>query len=230
MTVIRAVVFDLDGTLVEFRIDYQSVRKQAIDVINGIDEVPKGLVSSEISIFRMLDRISIYLDGKGNAETIIGNLRKELSRIADRYEISAAQATKMIPDAKEVLQEMRARGFKLGLFTTSGMQAMNHVLQRFELREYFDACIPRDDAPKVKPNPLHLNRVLQILGTTVSESLVVGDTILDIECAKAAGARSIGVLCGVHNLNQLKAAGANYIVNTLSELQPLIMRINGEKV
>jgi HAD superfamily hydrolase (TIGR01509 family) len=226
---IRAVVFDLDGTLVEFRMDYQSVRKEAIEIINRIDEVPEGFVSSEISIFRMLDKISAYLNGKSNAETIIHNLRRKLSKLADRYEMSAAQATKLIPDAKGVLQEIRAKGFKIGLFTTSGREAMNHVLERFELRDYFDVCIPRDDAPKVKPNPLHLSRVLEILGTRASEALVVGDTTLDIECAKAAGAKSVGVLCGVHNQNQLKAAGADYIIKMLNELPSLIMKINCER-
>jgi len=227
LTGINAVVFDLDGTLIEFRIDYQSIRQEAIEAIDQIKEIPMEIISSEISIFGMLNRISAYLDGRENAEAITENLRSRLSRIANKYEVSAAQTTKMIPGASQALKEIRVQGLKLGLFTTSGKEAMDHALRRFDLEKYFDACVPRDDAPKVKPDPSHLNLVLKILGTSPNQALVVGDTTLDITCAKAAGVRSIGVLTGVHKQNQLEAAGANYVINTLNELPPLVLKMGG---
>jgi len=227
LTGINTVVFDLDGTLIEFRIDYQSIRQEAIEAIDQIKEIPMEIISSEISIFGMLNRISAYLDGRENAEAITENLRSRLSRIANKYEVSAAQTTKMIPGASQALKEIRVQGLKLGLFTTSGKEAMDHALRRFDLEKYFDACVPRDDAPKVKPDSSHLNLVLKILGTSPNQALVVGDTTLDITCAKAAGVRSIGVLTGVHKQNQLEAAGANYVINTLNELPPLVLKMGG---
>ncbi len=226
MTGIQSVVFDLDGTLVEFRLDYAPIRREAIELIDHVDEIPKGMVSSEISIFGMLDKISMYLNGKEDSEIVIKNLRNELSKIADKYEMNAAQTTKMIPGAKETLQEIRSHQFKIGLFTTSGKAAMNHILERFDMQRFFDACVARDDAPKVKPNPSHLNYVLEILGSAPGQALVVGDTTLDIQCAKAAGVRSVGVLTGVHKLHQLEDAGANYVIKTLQELPPLILKMN----
>jgi len=229
MTGIAALVFDLDGTLVEFRIDYDAVRREALEALSQIEGLPEDIRSSRTGIFGILDKVSQYLEGKANSETITEDLRTRFSKIADRYELSAARTTEMIPGARDSLEEIRSQGYKMGLFTTSGREAMNHILQRFHLERYFEACVSREDAPKVKPHPLHLNRVLEILGVTPNEALVVGDSSYDAVCAKAAGVRSVGVLSGVHKLSQLQSAGADYVINRLGELPQLIHRINDEK-
>ena len=230
MTGVNAIIFDLDGTLVEFRMDYTSLRKEAIETIESIYGIPRHIVSTEISVFGMLEKVSRHLDGANGSHVIVEDLRRQLSSMASKYEISAAKTTKLIPDAENVLREMRSNGFKMGLFTTGAKDAMNHVLQRFDLAKYFDVCAARDDAPKVKPDPSHLNLVLNLLKTPPSQALVVGDTTLDVECAKAAGVRSAGVLTGVHKSDQLRAAGATYILDTLRDLPQLVRMIDAEPV
>jgi len=227
---VNAIVFDLDGTLVEFRMDYTSLRREAVETIESIYGIPTHVISTEISIFGMLEKVSRHLDSVNGSHAIVADLRRQLSSMASKYEIDAAKTTQLITAARNVLREMHSNGFKMGLFTTGAKDAMNHVLQRFDLAKYFDVCVARDDAPKVKPDPSHLNLVLSLLKTPPGQALVVGDTTLDVECAKAAGVRSIGVLTGVHKSDQLRAAGATYILNTLRELPQLVRTINAEPV
>jgi len=78
-------------------------------------------------------------------------------------------------------------------------------------------------------NPSHLNLVLDMLEVRPSRALVVGDTTLDVLCARAAGVRSVGVLTGVHKRDQLESVGVDYI-NRLDELPRLIQKIDGEEL
>ena len=101
---VNAIVFDLDGTLVEFRMDYTSLRKEAIETIESIYGIPTHVISNEISVFGMLEKVSRHLDSANGSHAIVADLRRQLSSMASKYEIDAAKTTKLIPDAENVLR------------------------------------------------------------------------------------------------------------------------------
>ncbi|MCK4284018.1 MAG: HAD family hydrolase, partial [Candidatus Brocadiae bacterium] len=89
--------------------------------------------------------------------------------------------------AKEVLQELGRRGFKVALLTRNSAQSVRIVLKRFGLR--FDCWVSREHA-EPKPSPVPVLRIADELALAPEELLVVGDYVFDVQAGHAAGARA----------------------------------------
>jgi HAD superfamily hydrolase (TIGR01509 family) len=226
---IKAVILDLDGTLVEFKIDYLRARRDSIKALKEFDFLPNSLFSTDESIFSMCDKASAYLIKKGESQATLKKVKEAVMKIADKYEMEAVRKTRLLPKARETLEELRGRGLKLALFTTDGEKAMNHVLKKFKIKSYFECCASRETVSRVKPHPEHVEALFTLLNVKPDEAAVVGDSALDMLSAKSAGSIAIGVLTGIADLQQLKQAGADYIIATISELPDLLANLTAER-
>ena len=98
---------------------------------------------------------------------------------------------KLFPGMKELLKSLKEGGYKLGLVTSRLTGTTMQGLEKYEIKEYFDAVVTADDTEKHKPNPEPVNITLKRLDAKPEESIMVGDTIFDILCAKNAGVKSV---------------------------------------
>ena len=219
---IRALVFDLDGTIVRFSIDYRAARA---DVVRALVKMglPSSLFSVNESTFRNLERAELYVRSNGGGEEDVRRIRSLVYSIADKYELEAAKTTDLLPGVLDTLEVLRGMGLKMGIFTIAGRLSVNRVLERFQLRRFFSVVVTRDDADAIKPDPAHLRAALRGLGVDAEDVLVVGDTTWDVRCAKAAGAKAVGVTTGLSTREELLNAGADYVIDSITEL-PLIIR------
>jgi len=80
---------------------------------------------------------------------------------------------------------------KLGLMTRSCREYAEKILERFNLRKYFDVIIARDDVENPKPDPSHAIKLLKLLNVSADEALFIGDHWSDAECAKRSGLRFV---------------------------------------
>jgi phosphoglycolate phosphatase len=87
-----------------------------------------------------------------------------------------------------------------------------------DVRDYSDAVVTRDDTPRVKPDPEHIRIVLRRLGQDPFRSAMVGDHPMDISVGKEVGAFAIGVLTGYSSADDLRGAGADLIIESVSEI------------
>lgn len=221
MRSLKAVVTDLDGTLMQFTLDYLALRAKVRELLT-LRGLSNSLISSKDNMFQMLDKATVYLRNKGRDETEVQTLHNVVFALADQYELNAAQQTSLIPGAKETLQALREMHLKLGLFTTGGIKSTLYVLSKFNLSRFFDVIATRETVPKVKPNPAHLFTVINSLNVAPKEVLVVGDSESDVHCAKASETLAVGVGTGFSSLENLRRTGADYVIPSIFDLPSLI--------
>jgi HAD superfamily hydrolase (TIGR01549 family) len=222
---IKAVVFDLDGTLVGFNLDYRSLRAEVRGYL-AKQGVPALVLSLQENIFEMLKKAELFLRNTRKPTTTIEKLRGEVLSIAEKYELDAAMSTGLLSGALETLKTLKRMGLKLGICTTDSEKAATYILQRFRIADFFDAVVTRDKVKQVKPHPEHLQAVLDALGVKPEESMVVGDSVMDMQCAQELKAIAVGLPTGISTKQQLTQQGANYIVTSITDVPVLIERIN----
>lgn len=222
---VKAVIFDLDGTLVDFNIDYKAVRAEVRNFL-ARQGFPQSLFSLNESIFQMLKKAEIYLRNNGASEKRINGLRKEVFRIAEKHELDAAHTTILLPGAIETLKTIHKMQLKMGISTINSRKCTRYVLERFGIARFFNAVVTRDDVPEVKPNPVHVEAVLKSLGVNSRDTLMVGDWIGDLEAARELNLITVGLPTGFATAKELIEAGANYIITSLIDLPALIQQIN----
>ena len=221
---VRAVVFDLDGTLIHFDIDYTALKEEVLRALGRLG-IPTSSLSPEDTLTTILDKVECYIRASGLGNEFKKEVWAEVFRTAERFEAASVNSAKPMPGATDVLAALKERGLKIGLLTHNSSVIAVNVLERFGLKRFFDAMLARDFVEDVKPNPDHLSGVLRELGVKPDETVVVGDTVFDIRCAKELGAIAVGITTGRSLKEELEAAGADFIINSLSELLPLISRL-----
>jgi HAD superfamily hydrolase (TIGR01549 family) len=174
----------------------------------------------------MLKKTEIYVKNSGKSAEAMEEIRKEALGIAEKYELEAARNTSLLPGANETLKALKQMGLKIGLFTLSGDKSARYILQRFKLGEFFGVTVPRNRVNFVKPNPEHLEMALKVLGVVSEETVVVGDSEVDMESARELKAIAVGLPTGTATTEQLTVHGANYIITSITDLPVLIDKIN----
>jgi phosphoglycolate phosphatase len=222
---IRAVVFDLDGTIASFNIDYRAVRADVRSFLIKAG-LPASVLSINESIFEMLKKAKIFMKNNGKSEKEFTNLRNKALEIAEKYELEAAKTTSLLPGVLETLKALKERNLKLGLCTVNGEKSTGYILKRFGITEYFDAVIPRNSVKYVKPHTEHLEAVLNALKVSPEEAVVVGDSVIDMKCAKELKAIAVAIPTGTSQPKELITSGANYLITTITDLPTLIEHIN----
>jgi HAD superfamily hydrolase (TIGR01549 family) len=222
---IKGVVFDLDGTIVAFNLDFKMLRADVRGYLlkNG---VPASVITVNENIFEMLKKTEIFFKNQGKSSNAIQRISKEALSLAEKYELDAATRTSMLPGAFDTLKVLKQMGLKIGLFTISSEKAMDYLLKRFNLTDVFNATVPREKVNYVKPHPEHLETVLKVLGISAAETVVIGDSISDMQGAKEHQAIAVGLPTGVSTVEQLTQHGAHYIISSITDLPILIGKLN----
>ena len=222
---VKAVIFDLDGTIASFNLDYKSLRGEVRSYLLRVG-VPTSVLSVKDNVFDMLEKTRIYMKNNRKIDKAMEEIRNEALAIAEKYELEAAANTDILPGAYETLKALKHLDLKIGLFTLNSGKAANHILQRFKLSSYFSVMVPRNKVNFVKPNPEHLETALKVLGVSPEETVVVGDGEVDMESAKELKAIAVGLSAMGSKTDKLIDRGANYIITSISDLPILLQKIN----
>jgi pyrophosphatase PpaX len=131
-----------------------------------------------------------------------------------------------MPGVVNTLQVLKTMGLKIGLCTINSAKSVNRILERFGISSMFDVTVSRNQVRHVKPDPEQLEAALKALGVFSEETVVVGDSRVDMQSAKALGAVAVGLPTGVSTLEQLIASDADYVVTSMADLPKLIKQLN----
>jgi HAD superfamily hydrolase (TIGR01509 family) len=222
---IQAVLFDLDGTIASFNLDYKALRGDVREYLMQVGIPASQLVVNE-SIFEMMKKAEVYL--KKNSKTGVSFLkaRTYILGIAEKYELEAAQTTNLLPGALDALKELKRMNLKVGLCTTSSEKAANYILNRFKIKENFQVIIPRNKVKHVKPDTEQFELALKTLEVKAGAAVIVGDSTVDMQSAKELKSVAVGLSTGYSTIKELTAHGANYLITSLSDLPTLIKKLN----
>jgi len=124
---------------------------------------------------------------------------------------------KIVAGAAKALRALDGR-YRLGIVTTRGQRDAETFLVQYQLADLFEVVVTRESTPRIKPHPQPVQHATKMMGISPEHCVMVGDTKVDIEAAKKAGARAIGVLCGFGERDELEASGADLIINSIAEL------------
>jgi len=135
---IKAVVFDLDGTLAEFNLDYKTVRAEVMQFLTN-EGLPASIFSINESIFEMLKKAKVYMRNNGRKEREFSTIQKHVLSMAGKHEIKAARETSLLPGVFEILKTLKKMNLKLAIFTINSEKSTDHILDNFCLRQ---RCCP----------------------------------------------------------------------------------------
>jgi len=222
---VKAVIFDLDGTIASFNLDYKTARAEVKSFLVKRG-VPASALSVKESVFEMLRKTEIFARNSGKPPKFLEEVRGESLEMTEKYELEAAACTSLMPGALETLKALRQMNLKIGLCTINSYKAVNYILNRFGIADLFDVTVPRNKVNNFKPHPEHIKAALKVLGASIKDTVIVGDSTVDIQSAKELKAVAVGLPTGVSTIEQLIRNGANYIVTSITDLPPLIEKIN----
>jgi HAD superfamily hydrolase (TIGR01549 family) len=222
---IKAVVFDLDGTIASFNLDYMIVRADVRGFLikNG---VPGSILSTSESIFEMLKKAEVSLRNNGKSQKAVDEVRHKALAIAEKYELEAAKTTDLTAGVVETLRFLKKMGLKIGLCTINSQKSTDYILKRFGIIGFFDAVISRNKVRHVKPSGEHLETTLEALEVNPREAILVGDGITDMQCARELKVFAVGLPTGIASKRQLIVSGANYLITSITDLPTLIRWFN----
>src|SRR5271170_232045 len=123
----------------------------------------------------------------------------------------------LLPGARTVVDRL-VRTFRLGLVTSGSRARVKQQLREFEFTKYFSARVCSEDSPRRKPDPAPLQIALRLLHAEPEECVYVGDAAEDIEMARCAGVRAIGVLGPFPTAARIRAAKPDLLLNSIREL------------
>lgn len=195
---IKAVIFDLDGTLTEPVLDFNQIR----------EEIGLNTASADI------------LSAIGAMDTA---QRCQAQAILQRHEQHAAHHSRLNDGVTELLAELRERKLPIGLLTRNTRANTMFVARRHGLD--FDGVVDRDDGP-VKPDGYGVLKLCQQFGAVPAETIVVGDFVHDLLSARNAGA--IPVLLKTHPQAEKFEKHADYVISQIGELINLIEKLEKE--
>lgn len=210
---VKAVVFDLDGTLITFRLDIVGMKREIIRRLLKLN-VAKDLLSLDKKISEMIQVSKNYLLKTGHKD-LASKVLPEVFSVADEFEIKAAKISELIEDAELVLRGVRELGLKVGLLTNNGRLATNIVLEKHDIAKYFDTIVTRDESKALKPDPTGLYLILSTLNVSPEETIFVGDSIIDARAAKEVGVLFFGVKTGIHEKEDLEREDAIMVFDDL---------------
>ncbi|WP_280357590.1 phosphonatase-like hydrolase [Nocardia otitidiscaviarum] len=141
------------------------------------------------------------------------------------YDRFAATAAAPVPGAAEAITALRAAGIKVALTTGFSRATQDRLLAALGWQDIADLTLCPADAGRGRPYPdLVLTALLRLGIDAVDRVAVLGDTASDIATGRAAGARIVaGTLTGAHNAEQLRAAGATHVVDSVTEFARLLL-------
>ena len=222
---IKAVILDLDGTVALFNLDYKTVRALVKGYLMNRG-VPGSILSLKESVFEMLRKTEMWAEHSGKSTKFLNEVLGDASDITERFELEAAANTSLLPGVVDTLKTLKEMGLKIGLCTINSEKSVNRILQRFSIAALFDVVISRNQVRHVKPDPEHLRAVLKVLDVSPEETVVVGDSRVDMQSAKDLEAVAVGLPTGVSTVEQLMSSGADYVVTSMGDLPVLLARLN----
>jgi phosphoglycolate phosphatase len=222
---LRLVIFDCDGTLVDSQRMICAAMQQAYEAHSLSVPAREQLLSivglSLPDAFRRLAALQGGAGGDHPIDTLVTCYKSAFAGLRQ----SPEHLEPLYPGAQDVIDALAQRSdIRLGIATGKSQRGVRAVLDHHDLARHFVTIQTSDDAPS-KPHPGMVLAALRETGIPAEDAVVVGDTVFDIEMARAAGVRAIGVAWGYHQPAALIDAGADAMVGHFRELVPTLDRM-----
>lgn len=225
MSGLRLAIFDMDGTLM----DSQDFIVRAMQAAFGSFDMvapPRADILSIVglSLFEAVEKLV-----PEQPTERIGALAEAYKScfIRQRAETGGEASAPLYPGAREAIAALHARDdVLLGVATGKARRGLDHAFAAHDLDRFFFSRQTADLHPS-KPHPAMVETCIAEAGVQAGQAVMIGDTTYDIEMGRAAGAKTLGVTWGYHPVRDLRAAGADMLVDRFDDLIPALDELWG---
>jgi phosphoglycolate phosphatase len=209
---VRAVIFDLDGTLID---SYQAIYLAFHYTYSEMGLPPLSYQQVERAV------------GRGLAHTfreLLGEERvpQALTLFRQKYEEVFRAHTDLLPDVREVVESLQGRGIQLAVATNKLGRFSRAIFEHFGMDKMFAVILGDGDVSQNKPDPEMLYLAMDKMGVGKEETIFVGDSVIDIQTGKNAGIRVFAVPTGNTDREDLVKAQPTVIMSRLLDLLSLV--------
>ncbi|HUS78200.1 MAG TPA: HAD-IA family hydrolase [Patescibacteria group bacterium] len=212
-----AVIFDFDYTLADSSRGIIECMNHSLRSL-GLPEV--GFEAVRRTIGKSLPESFVALAGeehRGRADEFVRFFTEKADEVV-------ADLTVVYEYTPEVMRRLKDQGLKLGIASTKYRYRITTILDREGFTDLFDVIVGGEDVGSHKPDPESLLVAMEGLGSSVDDTLYVGDSLSDAEAAKRAGLPFAAVLSGVTPRGELESRGARYILDDVRGVLEVLAR------
>ncbi|WP_417350114.1 phosphoglycolate phosphatase [Ferrimonas sp.] len=226
LSAIRAIAFDLDGTLVDSVPDLAVACDRALKQLGhaGCDEAQvRNWVGNGARVLmqRALASVGIDADEAQSDDA--------LAAFQHQYRQHLSGGSRLYPGVSDTLACLARRGYRMAVITNKPMEFVPGLLKALEIDGYFDHCFGGDSLGEKKPSPLPLNHVLGLWQLAPEHMLMVGDSRNDIQAAQAAGVASVGLSYGYNYGEDIRDSGPTLAMDHFETLLAHLPALNQEE-
>ncbi|MDI6824853.1 MAG: HAD-IA family hydrolase [Bacillota bacterium] len=208
-----AVLFDLDGTLIDTRELILASFRYALNQVLGRDYPDEVLLAGQGT--PLIDQMRRFDPARA----------EELARVYTEFNLREHDAlAREFPGVRELLRDLYADGVRLAVVTSKRREGALLGLRRFGIAPYLATAVFMEDTREHKPSPEPVREALRRLGCPPARAVMVGDSPYDVQSARAAGVEALGVAWGSHPPGRLREAGATVVAQNVEELRSYLRK------
>ena len=207
----KLIIFDFDGTLGDTRDLIIKTMQQTIHAL-GLESRTDGQCGAMIGLPLKQAFTDLIPMSDEMGERCVDTYRRIFN------ENNAVYKVPVFPNVLETLYRLHEKGYILTIASSRSHRSLQEFVNDMHLNELIPYILGADDVKEAKPHPDPVLQTLETFGCKAEDALVVGDTWYDIEMGKRAGVKTCGVTYGNGTREELINAGANYVLDDISEL------------
>jgi HAD superfamily hydrolase (TIGR01549 family) len=232
---IRALCFDVDGTIADTDDHLVAQLAAMLDKVPGVSgrraerlgrQVVMGLETPVHGAYALLDQLGLDVPLTRLRERLKAMKRRQADPAHTRNPEAIDEVPHdMVAGVQEMLHKLADR-YPMVTISTGMAQRVDRFLRHYGVRDLFTEVIGAQTTRRMKPHPEPLFYAAEKMGVEPAHCLMIGDTTIDVRTGVAAGAQTVGVLCGFGTERELREAGAGLILRTTSDLLAVLQPAN----
>lgn len=213
LTTLEAVLFDLDGTVVDTIPHILASFRHATTEVLG-RPLPDDVLLHHVGV-PLARQMRLFTDDEDVAERLLAAYRSFNHATHD-------EMARLYPNTRATLSAIAAHGLPMGIVTSKSRAMATRALDLFDIGAYFAVVVTADDTEVHKPDPLPVLHAARLLGVEAARCAYVGDSPADVAAALGAGALAIAATWGVADRERLVAAGPDLVIDDIGALPAML--------
>jgi HAD superfamily hydrolase (TIGR01509 family) len=224
---IKAIIFDLDNTLVKSQIDYHQMKLDVLQELGRSGVTPALLDPSKTIVENV--RMGKEDLAQKHPGMDMREVDERINALLTARELEKVESVRAHQGASSTLDKIRDRGMAMAVLTRGSRAYALKVLSMTGLDGKAGPCVCRDDYPleEAKPNPLAMERAASKVGLTAEDCLYIGDHPMDLECARASGASFVGVMTGSTDRERWHQSGCETVISSVADIPGILAALQG---
>ena len=213
------IIFDLDGTLIDSAEDL-AISMNATRQHFGMEPLDQTLISSYVG-----NGAAVLVRRALGPEASEALIAEALAFFLKFYRAHALEHTRLYPGVRELVEQLSAAGHELAVLTNKPVKISADIVAALGLKKHFPRVYGGDSFARKKPDPIGIETLMSEANIAAEETMMVGDSGVDIQTARNAGVRSCGVAWGFQP-EAFKIDAPDVLIGEPAELLQVVSRVS----